>query len=97
MTTPRRNSYDLHPHADAGSPPVAQHPDRACNGVDPQIFFPERETNGGTVSYQTALKVCRRCDYQQECADWAIQTRQAWGVWGGTTPVDRRKIIEEGS
>lgn len=93
MTTPRRNSYDLHPHADAGSPPVAEHPDRACNNADPEIFFPHTAA-GIPADYSLARKICGRCRYQQPCAEWAVRTRQAWGVWGGTTPAERRQLTK---
>ena len=38
-----------------------------------------------------AKAVCRHCDYQPECAEWALEHREA-GVWGGTSDRDRRRI-----
>lgn len=37
----------------------------------------------------TAQRICAECPLRQPCAEWAIRTRQRFGVWGGMTPRDR--------
>lgn len=69
------------------TPPVAALTDRACAGVDPMVFFPDNNTG-----YKIAREICGRCPHQQPCRDWAVQTRQGFGVWGGTSPDERAEL-----
>jgi WhiB family redox-sensing transcriptional regulator len=39
-----------------------------------------------------ARAVCRYCPVRVECLEYALATRQEDGVWGGTTPWERRSI-----
>lgn len=38
-----------------------------------------------------ALALCSACPFVDECRDWAL-THDVYGVWGGTTEVDRADI-----
>lgn len=78
----------------AGTNPVGSLPDRACvqPGVDPEIFFPD---SGHEVHQAPALVVCRRCPHRDPCRDWAVETRQEFGIWGATTPEDRKAIVRK--
>lgn len=58
-----------------------------CREVDPEIFFPLPNATGNE-----AKAVCRRCPVQDGCAQWAIDTGQRYGVWGGLSPEDREKL-----
>lgn len=60
----------------------------ACRGVNPALFFPER----GEAHNGEAVKVCSRCVVKAECLDWALDNRERWGVWGGTTEPVRRLL-----
>lgn len=60
----------------------------ACRTVDPGVFFPESDT--GT---ETAVRICRGCPVMQECRDWALDTRVRYGIWGGLTERDRRRML----
>jgi WhiB family redox-sensing transcriptional regulator len=58
----------------------------ACWGsFDPQ-FFPE--TYGG----KGAVEICKTCDVEEICLDYAIVSNQHHGVWGGKTRSQRLKI-----
>ncbi|MFI1197733.1 WhiB family transcriptional regulator [Micromonospora sp. NPDC020750] len=59
-----------------------------CAETDPEAFFPEK---GG--SPRPAKKVCSRCDVQADCLEWALTTRQPYGIWGGRTEPERRAIL----
>jgi WhiB family redox-sensing transcriptional regulator len=59
----------------------------ACLEVDPEIFFPER---GG--SSKAARNVCGRCDVRMECLRYALRNREQFGIWGGTSERERRKL-----
>lgn len=58
-----------------------------CTEVDPELFFPEY---GATT--KEAKQVCKDCPIQGPCLIWAVVNREQWGVWGGSTPLERRKI-----
>jgi WhiB family redox-sensing transcriptional regulator len=58
-----------------------------CAQVDPDAFYPER---GASVKAQK--RVCGICDVRGECLAFAIATNEVWGVWGGTTERERRKL-----
>lgn len=58
-----------------------------CAQTDPEVFYPEK---GG--SPLVAKKVCAVCPVRAECLEWALDTMEVWGTWGGTTPMERRKL-----
>lgn len=63
--------------------------DRAnCLNVDPDLFFPER---GASTS--EAKEVCRGCEVREECLEYALSTREKWGIWGGLTERERRREL----
>lgn len=65
-----------------------------CAGVDPALFFPEREY-GGPADVQAAKEVCRGCVVRAKCLDYAIANGERHGVWGGETEKTRRRIGKE--
>lgn len=67
--------------------------DAACADMEPGIFFPESPTKiGGQPNYGLPRRICRSCDVQRECLDYALRTRQTYGMWGGTTPTQRKRM-----
>lgn len=67
--------------------------DAACRGVDPEVFFPIA-TDGvaGDQEVAAAKAVCARCPVAADCLAWALRAGEAYGVWGGTTPGERREL-----
>lgn len=62
--------------------------DRAnCLGLDPDPFFPEC---GASTS--EAREVCRGCVVREECLEYALTTGQKFGIWGGLSERERRRI-----
>jgi hypothetical protein len=61
--------------------------DAKCQGMDPDIFFPDR---GG--DFREATAVCARCPVAAECLDWALTWPETHGVWGGMGERGRRRI-----
>lgn len=61
--------------------------DAACKGVDTGLFYPER---GEPTRH--ALEVCKPCTVKAECLQYAIDNSERWGVWGGMTERQRRRI-----
>ena len=58
-----------------------------CLGVDPDLFFPERG-----ASTREAKEVCRGCVVKQDCLEYALATGEKFGIWGGMSERERRKI-----
>ncbi len=64
----------------------------ACRepGVDPELFFPLGETGPSAREVAAAKAVCARCPVAAQCLDSAMQAGEPAGIWGGTTPAERR-------
>jgi WhiB family redox-sensing transcriptional regulator len=67
----------------------------ACNGLDTGIFFDHEDTRGEkrATSLAAARSVCATCTIRSACLDYAVDTVQAFGVWGGLTAAERSEII----
>lgn len=62
--------------------------DRAlCAETDPEAFYPEK---GGSV--REAKKVCRACDVTAECLAYALKNDERFGIFGGMSERERRKL-----
>jgi WhiB family redox-sensing transcriptional regulator len=64
----------------------------ACRHEDPDLFFPIGTTGPALVQTEVAKAVCRRCPVREECLQWALDTGQGIGVWGGTSETERRRL-----
>jgi WhiB family redox-sensing transcriptional regulator len=63
----------------------------ACRSSDPDLFFPGG-TEGPFVDEILAAKaVCRSCPVEGQCLQYAFETNQVTGIWGGTTEDERRR------
>lgn len=61
--------------------------DANCRGVDPDVFFPERGMDTSQVK-----AICRACDVQAECLAYALNGHERFGIWGGTSERERRRL-----
>src|SRR5258708_220835 len=62
--------------------------DRAlCAQTDPEAFFPEK---GGST--REAKRVCRSCEVRAECLDYALESDERFGIWGGMSERERRRL-----
>ena len=64
----------------------------ACRDTDPDLFFPVGTTGPAIEQIETAKAVCRACDVQGACLEFALVTNQDSGIWGGTSEEERRAI-----
>ena len=58
-----------------------------CAQTDPEAFFPEK---GGST--REAKKVCLGCDVRGECLEYALAHDERFGIWGGLSERERRKL-----
>lgn len=62
----------------------------ACRGLDPDVFYPPTDEEA-----DAAKAVCAECPVREPCLEFALSTREAEGVWGGTTARERRRILRQ--
>jgi hypothetical protein len=58
----------------------------SCTSADPDLFFPE---SGADTSY--ARSICKSCPVRRQCLDYALESGQKHGIWGGMTESQRRR------
>jgi WhiB family transcriptional regulator, redox-sensing transcriptional regulator len=65
----------------------------SCRDSDPDLFYPLGRGRAAFEQAEVAKAVCRDCPSREPCLAYALVTRQDLGVWGGTSPEDRRVLI----
>ena len=63
-----------------------------CAEVDPIIFFPEKGDNTSP-----AKRVCMACNVRVQCLEYSLKNDERFGIWGGLTEFDRRKLRRQAS
>ncbi|MER8188241.1 WhiB family transcriptional regulator [Kitasatospora sp. NPDC094015] len=58
-----------------------------CAQTDPESFFPEK---GGST--REAKKVCLACEVRAECLEYALANDERFGIWGGLSERERRRL-----
>ena len=58
-----------------------------CTGANADLFFPERG-----ASTRSAKAICRECEVRLDCLEFAITTGEKFGIWGGMSERERRKV-----
>jgi WhiB family redox-sensing transcriptional regulator len=64
----------------------------ACATHDPDLFFPAGETGPAAQQIRLAKEICAGCDVAEQCLEYAIETNQTAGIWGGLTEDERRPV-----
>ncbi|HZE31610.1 MAG TPA: WhiB family transcriptional regulator [Actinoallomurus sp.] len=64
----------------------------ACKGVDPELFYPVSAAGPAQLQVEEAKRVCAGCPVTADCLNWALRAGEPAGVWGGTTPDERRYL-----
>ncbi len=63
-------------------------PERAlCVQTDPEAFFPEK---GGST--REAKRICTGCEVRAECLEYALAHDERFGIWGGLSERERRRL-----
>ncbi len=79
-----------------------------CLGMDPKLFNPdiiddegEEWFDDGTIweafgdtshFYDKAREICAACPVRAQCEEYALANKERYGMWGGLTPIERRRI-----
>ena len=58
-----------------------------CAQTDPESFFPEK---GGST--REAKRVCTTCEVRAECLEYALAHDERFGIWGGLSERERRRL-----
>lgn len=66
---------------------LAWQTDALCSQTDPEAFFPEK---GGST--RDAKRICGECDVRGECLEYALGNDERFGIWGGLSERERRKL-----
>jgi WhiB family redox-sensing transcriptional regulator len=63
-----------------------------CRDTDPDLFFPVGTTGYALVQIDKAKQVCSECPACEDCLQYALDTNQDSGIWGGTSEEERRQM-----
>ena len=63
----------------------------ACQTSDAEAWWPERKEVDGLPA-RMAVAACHQCPASGACLDYALAADERFGIWGGTTPDERRAL-----
>lgn len=66
--------------------------DALCAQTDPEAFFPEK---GGST--REAKRICEQCEVRAQCLEYALENDERFGIWGGLSERERRKLRRQSS
>jgi WhiB family redox-sensing transcriptional regulator len=58
--------------------------------MDPELFFPVGEAGPALMQAEAAKRICASCPVRANCLASALRAGESAGIWGGTTPEERR-------
>jgi WhiB family transcriptional regulator, redox-sensing transcriptional regulator len=64
----------------------------SCQHSDPELFFPVSASGPSAGQVAKAKAVCIRCPVRTECLEFALESGQDFGVWGGVSEGERRSM-----
>ena len=68
----------------------------ACRLCPPELFFPSGTTGIALERMERAKQLCEDCEVQPEYLRFALETRQEFGIWGGTDEKERARLRRKG-
>jgi WhiB family redox-sensing transcriptional regulator len=63
----------------------------ACSGYPNTLFFPSSDSPEDTT-VEKAKAVCSVCPVIGDCLQYALETNQRAGIWGGTSEKERKSL-----
>ena len=67
--------------------------DGLCRDKDPNLFYPVGRGRAAIDQAEVAKGFCLVCPSREPCLAFALATGQELGVWGGTSPEERRVLL----
>ena len=66
----------------------------ACAEYDNVLFFGEEGESEleKQARERRAKAICHRCPVQEPCLEFAMETNQKYGIWGGLTDKERASL-----
>ena len=64
----------------------------ACRDSEPSLFFPIGSTGPAIEQIAAAKQICAVCTVQEDCLQYALESNQESGVWGGFAEDERRRL-----
>lgn len=71
-------------------------PKAACKDKDTAMFFVDEGPISNSkirIAISKAVAICNKCDVQIECLVSAVNNNEEFGIWGGLTSKERKKMI----
>ena len=88
LETSRRRSRSAVRRSARSRPRSPDWQERAlCAQTDPEAFFPEK---GGST--REAKRICSGCEVRAECLEYALAHDERFGIWGGLSERERRRL-----
>lgn len=72
--------------------PLSWQRDALCAQTDPEAFFPEK---GGST--REAKGICEACSVRTQCLEYALTNDERFGIWGGLSERERRRLRRSAS
>jgi WhiB family transcriptional regulator, redox-sensing transcriptional regulator len=69
----------------------------ACRSAEPELFFPISSKGRSEADAARARRVCQSCPVRAACLEYALETRQRHGIWGGLTEDERHQLSRPGA
>ena len=64
----------------------------SCRSTSQDLFFPVGNTGDALDQIEAAKAVCLACPVRAACLQFALETNQEDGIWGGTGEDERRRL-----
>jgi WhiB family transcriptional regulator, redox-sensing transcriptional regulator len=71
-----------------GAPDLSWQGAALCAQADPEAWYPEK---GGSV--REAKRICGACPVRAACLEFALDSGEIWGIWGGLSERQRRPLL----
>jgi WhiB family redox-sensing transcriptional regulator len=81
------SSYDADAWPETRADDLSWQERALCAQTDPESFFPEK---GGST--REAKRVCLSCEVRAECLEYALGNDERFGIWGGLSERERRRL-----
>lgn len=68
-----------------------------CRGPQVAVFFPppQFERKHDRIERERRAKaICAGCSVRRECLDYAVEIREAHGIWGGLNEMERKVVVD---